>query len=101
MRWESATTPTADFLTRMLSREGLSPEPVEFAAQSQSMEMKYEQAVVYVVATGKIQYAFPGYGAIDLAPGDILEINPGVLHDITVTGNQSASVLKALRHASA
>ncbi len=97
MRWESSTPPTLDFLTHMMSREGLSASQSELAAQTQTHEMKFEQPVVVVLVSGRIQYAFPGYGAVDLEPGDVLEIDPGVLHDITVCGAQPALILQALR----
>jgi hypothetical protein len=97
MRWESSTPPTLDFLTHMMSREGLLASQSELAAQTQTNEMKFDQTVVMVLVSGRIQYAFPGYGAVDLEPGDVLEIDPGVLHDITVCGGQPALILQALR----
>ena len=97
MRWESSTAPTLDFLTRMMVREGLSASQNELAAQSQTNEMKFDRTVVMVLVSGRIQYAFPGYGVVDLEPGDVLEINPGVLHDITVCSSQPATLLQALR----
>lgn len=97
MRWESPDPPTLDFLTRMLTREGLQPSQVDFPAQSRSQEMKFEQPMVMVVVAGRLQYAFPGYGVIDVEPGDILEIHPGVLHDVTVGGAQPAILLQASR----
>lgn len=97
MRWESPNPPTLDFLIRMLAREGLRAGQVDLPAQSRSQEMKFEQAMVMVVAVGRLQYAFPGYGAIDVGPGDILEINPGVLYDVTVSGTQPAILLQAAR----
>ncbi len=97
MRWESPNPPTLDFLTRMLAREGLDASQSELPAQSRSQEMKFDQAMVMVVVAGRLQYAFPGYGVIDVEPGDILEINPGVLYDVTVSGLQPAILLQACR----
>jgi hypothetical protein len=97
MRWESPKQPDPEFLGRMLQREGLQSESIELAAQSQTPEMKFDRAVVMVPALGQLQVSFPGYGAIELAPGDILEINPGVLHDIIVIGSQSAIILQAFK----
>ena len=98
MRWELDKEPDLDFLSRMLAREGLQPEQIELAAKSHSPEMKFDRIRVSVVVSGKVQYSFPGYGAIELEPGDILEINPGVLHDIIVASVQSATLLQAFNH---
>lgn len=97
MRWESSSPPSLDFLIRMMAREGLCATPSELALHTHTVEMKFEKTAVQVVVSGKIQYAFPGYGVIDLEPGDILEINPGVLFDMTVSGAQPALLLEALR----
>jgi mannose-6-phosphate isomerase-like protein (cupin superfamily) len=97
MRWESPNPPTLDFLTRMMAREGLRASQNELPPQSRSPEVKFDQTVVMVLVSGHLQYAFPGYGVIDVDPGDILEINPGVLHDITVSSSYSAILLEAFR----
>ncbi len=97
MRWESPDSPTLEFLTRMMQREGLQPSQSELAGHSRSLEMKFNQTRVLVVVQGQLQFAFPGYGVIDVESGDILEINPGVLHDVTVKGSQAAVLLQALR----
>ncbi|WP_373531410.1 hypothetical protein [Vampirovibrio sp.] len=99
MRWESPSPPTLDFLTRMMTREGLQASQTELPAQSRSPEVKFEKTVVMVVASGQLQYAFPGYGVIDVDAGDILEINPGVLYDVTVSSSEPAILLQALREA--
>jgi hypothetical protein len=98
MRWESPDSPEQAFLSRMMEREGLQATPIELAAQTHTPEMKFEQTRVSVVVAGKVQYSFPGYGVIELGPGDILEINPGVLHDIIVSGPQPAMLLEASRN---
>ena len=49
------------------------------------------------MVSGQLQYSFPGYGVIELMPGDILEIQPDVLHDVMVSGEHPAVVLEALR----
>lgn len=97
MRWESPNPPTLDFLTRMMAREGLRASQSELPGQSRSPEMKFDRTAVMVVVSGQLQYAFPGYGVIDVDPGDILEINPEVLHDVTVSSTQPAVLLQALR----
>lgn len=97
MRWESPNPPTADFLARMMSREGLQANQSELPAQSRTQEMKFDRTMVMVVVSGRLQYAFPGYGVIDVEPGDVLEINPGVLYDVTVSSAQPAIFLQAIR----
>lgn len=97
MRWDDAATPSLELLIRMLEREGLQPEQTELASQTHSPEMKFPHSVVRVLVFGKVQYSFPGYGVIELEPGDILEINPGVLHDVIVASPQSATLLEAAR----
>jgi hypothetical protein len=97
MRWESPKPPTPDFLERMLVREGLTPENLELPADIHTPEMKFEQSVVRVLVAGHIQYSFPGYGVIELDPGDMLEIQPGVLHDAIVSASQAAVLLQAFK----
>jgi hypothetical protein len=97
MRWDDAATPTLERLMRMLEREGLKPEQAELPSPSHSPEMKFDRSVVRVLVNGKVQYSFPGYGVIELEPGDVLEINPGVLHDVIVAGSQPAILLEADR----
>ena len=97
MRWDDAVTPSLDKLMRMLEREGLKPEQTELPSQSHSPEIKFSESVVRVLVVGKVQYSFPGYGVIELEPGDVLEINPGVLHDVIVASSQPATMLEAVR----
>lgn len=97
MRWDDATIPSLDRLVRMLEREGLRPEKTELASHTHSPEVKFDQVVVRVLVFGKVQYSFPGYGVIELEPGDVLEINPGVLHDVIVASSQPATMLEAIR----
>lgn len=97
MRWESPEFPTLEILQRMMQREGLEATLVEFTGQSRSQEMMFEQSQVTVVVQGRLQFAFPGYGVVDVGPGDIVEINAGILYDVTVNGLQTALMLQALR----
>lgn len=99
MRWDDAAPPSLALLVRMLEREGLHPEQTELPSQTRSPEMKFPDVVVRVLVAGKVQYSFPGYGVIELEPGDILEINPGVLHDVIVDSAQPAMLLEAIRPA--
>jgi hypothetical protein len=98
MRWDDPAPPSLAFLTGMLEREGLQPKQTEWLPQTHSPEMKFSQVVVRVLVSGKVQYSFPGYGVIELEPGDILEINPGVLHDVIVDAHP-ATLLEAMRPA--
>jgi hypothetical protein len=97
MRWESPRAPDREFLLRMMNREGLQPKPVELAAATHTPEMKFDRPLVLVPADGKIQVSFPGYGVIELSPGDILEIQPDVLHDVIVSSTQPAVILQAFK----
>jgi mannose-6-phosphate isomerase-like protein (cupin superfamily) len=97
MRWDSPKEPDWSFLTRMMAREGLEAKVMELSAKTSTPEMKFEKIAVRVLVSGQVQFAFPGYGVIELDPGDILEINPGVLHDIMVLGSQPAMLLEAFK----
>ena len=97
MRWESASPPSVELLTRMLVREGLQPAQTQLQSQSHSPEIKFAETAVRVLVSGAVQFSFPGYGVIELEPGDILEIEPDVLHDIIVSGHQPAVLLEAFR----
>ena len=97
MRWEDEALPSLAFLVRMLEREGLQPVQSELPPKTHSPEIKFAQPVVRVVVSGKVQYSFPGYGVIELEPGDILEISSDVLHDVIVESHQPALILEANR----
>lgn len=97
MHWESQKEPTLELLTRMMAREGLQPESIELAPKTHTPEMKFAQMRVAVLVSGKVQYAFPGYGVQEVTPGDILEIYPQVLHDIIVLSPQPAVILQAFK----
>lgn len=84
MRWDADKPPTSEFLKRMMTREGLCPEQVELPANSRSPEMKFEQTRVLVASAGCVQVSFPGYGSVEVFPGDILEIQPHTTHDFIV-----------------
>lgn len=96
-RWESATAHSPELLSRMLMREGLRAEPRELPPQTRTPEMRFDRTAVRVLVSGYIQYSFPGYGVIELHPGDMLEILPGVLHDVIVSGSRQAVLLEAFR----
>jgi hypothetical protein len=97
MRWESPDAPTPELLTRMMNREDLQPETQELAPQSRSQEMKFAQTRVIISSQGKVQVSFPGYGVIEILPGDILEIAPDTLHDLIVESQQPSIILQAFR----
>jgi hypothetical protein len=97
IRWESAMAHSPELLARMLAREGLQAEPRELPPRTRTPEMRFDRTAVRVLVAGHIQYSFPGYGVIELHPGDMLEIFPGVLHDVIVAGSQQAVLLEAFR----
>jgi mannose-6-phosphate isomerase-like protein (cupin superfamily) len=96
-RWDSPQAPSQDFLERLLTREGLKPERQEFVGKTHTPEMKFDQAVVWALISGQLQVSFPGYGVIALKPGDMLEVQSGVLHDLIVVSEKSAQLLEAFR----
>lgn len=97
IRWEAPREPDEEFLTYMLIRDGYEPERTELTPGTRSPEMKFDKTVIRVLISGKVQYSFPGYGSIDLAPGDILEISPATLHDIIVEEGQPGVILQAVK----
>ena len=99
MRWESTQLPSIQVLENLLIQENLSPTTQTLCANSQTPEMKFEKVAIKVLVSGKLQFAFPGYGVIELHPGDILEINPDTLHDIYVLSSQEAILLEAFKEA--
>ena len=96
-RWESPKTPDPEFLARMLGRENLTGELQEMPAGEHTIERKYERDALAVVVSGRLQVALPGSGVVELGPGDMLEIRPHVLHDLTVVGAQPVQYLLAFR----
>ncbi len=99
-RWESLKAPTPEFLAQMLEREGYEMETIEVPAGTHTPEFIFDDAVVRVLMTGHIQYSFPGYGVIELNPGDMLRIEPGVRHDAIVSSEEAATLLRAFGKAS-
>jgi hypothetical protein len=81
----------------MMHRENLQPTETRLEPHSQTAEMKFAQPLVRVLVSGIVQVSFPGYGVIQLKPGDILEINPHVLHDMIVSSSQPAVLLESVR----
>jgi quercetin dioxygenase-like cupin family protein len=97
MRWESPDEPTPEFLNRMMRREGLQAETQELPPQSRSQEMKFSRTRVIISSRGKVQVSFPGYGVIEITPGDILEIAPDTIHDLIVEHSQPSTILQAFK----
>lgn len=96
MQWDAPEAPTKDKLVGLLVREGLTPSEESLLA-GKTPEMKYAQVTVYVLVSGNVYVGFPGYGSVDLDPGDILEIFADTTHDLVVTGQGQAVLLKAFR----
>jgi len=96
MQWDAPEAPTKDKLVGLLEREGLKLSE-ESLSPGKTPEMKNTKVTVYVLISGSVYVGLPGYGSVDLDPGDILEINPDVTHDLVVTGQGQAILLKALR----
>lgn len=96
MAWGGTTAPSEEQLDHMLVKEGLSPVKTELPP-GKSQEMRFDQAVVWVLVEGKAYFGMPGYGSVDMAPGDIMEIEAGLMHDITVTSGSNSRFLQAFR----
>jgi hypothetical protein len=96
-RWDSPKTPSLEFLERMLGREGLHANLQEFASNSRTPEMKFDKPVVWALISGQLQVSFPGYGVIDLKPGDMLEVEADILYDLIVTHDHPVQLLEAFR----
>lgn len=97
MRWEAPEAPTPEQLSRMMAREGLQAESQDLLPHSRSPEMRFEKIRIIVASVGKVQVSFPGYGTVDISPGDILEIAPETLHDLIVEQSQSSTILQAFK----
>ena len=97
IRWESPKPPTLDFIQRWMERDGLHPEQQEIAAGTHTAEVKFTQVMVRTVSAGEVQCSFPGYGVVELHPGDSVEIQPDTLHDIKVISREPAVLLSSLR----
>ena len=95
IRWDAPKPPTPSFLSRWLEREGLSAREEIHAAGSISPEIKFEAPMVRVVVSGNIQVSFPGYGVVELNPGDRLDVEAHFLHDMTVSSMEPAITLVA------
>ena len=95
MRWDHSEAPSLERLQRIMEREGFTGTQEEFGASTKTPEMKYTQEVFLAPISGNFKVAFPGYGVIELNPGDILEIQPDTTHDIIAIG-KPAQVLKGL-----
>ena len=96
MAWGGDSTPQEAQLVQMLAREQLTPEVMVFDL-GKSPEMRFERPVTYVLVEGQGFFGIPGYGSVDVNPGDIMEIEEGLFHDVTVTSLQKAKFLRALR----
>jgi len=97
-RWDSPKTPSLEFLERMLSRDGLNSHLQEFSGDTHTPEMKFDKPVVWALISGQLQVSFPGYGVIDLKPGDVLEVEAGVFYDLIVPHDHPVQLLEAFKN---
>ena len=91
MRWDSSEDPSEERLTSILSRE-CDTHQQKVLSLGKTDEIRHNQPVMNILLSGSLFFGFPGYGSVDLAPGDILEIKPNTTYDITVTGNVEATI---------
>ena len=73
-RWDSPTPPSPQLLERWFQREKLAPETLTLTLGHQTEEFVLDQAVVRVVTEGRCLCGLPGYGVVELGPGDAIEI---------------------------
>lgn len=95
MRWDHSEAPTLERLQRIMDREGFAGGVESLAASAKTPEMKFDKEVFLAPVAGVVQVAFPGYGVIELNPGDILEIQPHTTHDMIAIG-KNAEILKGM-----
>ena len=93
IRWDSPEQPTEDFWQGWMQREKMKAVSETLPLGTQTQEMKHATPLVRVVLKGCLQCSFPGYGVVDLAPGDCLEIAAHTQHDLKVTGSEAAQLL--------
>jgi hypothetical protein len=96
-RWDSPTPPSPQLLERWFQREKLAPETLTLTLGHQTEEFVLDQAVVRVVTEGRCLCGLPGYGVVELGPGDAIEIGAGIRHDLQSLGTQPTQLLWALR----
>jgi len=97
IRWDSPKTPSLEFLERMLTRDGLVSHLQEFSGDTRTPEMKFDKPVVWALISGHLQVSFPGYGVIDLKPGDMLEVEANILYDLIVPHDDPVQLLEAFK----
>ncbi|MEM0950890.1 MAG: hypothetical protein AAGI66_01950 [Cyanobacteria bacterium P01_H01_bin.74] len=85
IRWESIAKPSLPILQNMLMQQGLLATQVELEKGYKTEEQELEKEKTYVVVSGNLQFAFPGYGSIDLLPGDILSISARIRHHVSTS----------------
>ena len=82
-----------------MRRDGWEPVPDELPAGAHTAELRYPGMLSRVVLSGCLQVACPGYGVVDLHPGDQLTLEAGLVHDLTAQGGEPAAFLAAARQA--
>lgn len=80
---------------RWLNREGYQPQEELYPAGMHTPEMIFSHRTIRILLSGCVQVAFPGYGVIELNPGDRIDIEPNVLHDILVSSPTPATLFVA------
>jgi hypothetical protein len=94
-RWEASQPPSSTLVERLFSKEGLTPERESLSPGVQTTERKWTQPAIILLLVGRLQVAFPGYGVVELAVGDRLDIDPEALHDLTTIGHEPAEFMIA------
>lgn len=83
--WCSLTPPARDDLERIFRGEGLSPSWWSSGPRDRYVTHSHAYHKVLYCAQGSIRFTLEATGeAINLAPGDRLDLPPGVLHSAVV-----------------
>ena len=94
-RWDLTNPPTPGFFDRWLAKSGLTAVSETLKDGPKTDEMLYPEKTVYIVLSGILQCALPGYGVFDLNAGDQLEIDPNTRHDLKAEGFRDVHYLRA------
>jgi hypothetical protein len=96
-RWDSLTPPTREMLQYWLRQEKLVAEQLSLPVGYRTEEIKFSAAGVELLFVGKLQISFPGYGVIEMNPGDCLEIEANTTYEILNIFHGETLLLRAFR----
>lgn len=95
-RWDAPSPPSPGLFDRWLVKSALTATTESLAPGPQTEEMLHPTKTVYILLAGSLQCAMPGYGVVDLQPGDQLEVAANTRHDLKAHGQDLAQYLRAI-----